>query len=148
MKNQYPTHQKYTLYVPAPGSYHETGLKHGTAIVGPMPDAGTPDKMIFIHYEEPGEISNVQTFEERIRSAAGRLHENYPTSKCSGAYPDQLIAVATICYIQGMSWVIESISQAVELGRWDEGPHHIGGSPERYVDRISQQFMRKLDSHG
>lgn len=123
----YPTDATYGLYVP---KEHDRVVP-GTALVG----RDVEDGYISMYFEEPGDYSNVVTFEDRIRQAAGRLHERYPTSKLQGFTPDSVIRVGTVGYRGKMSWVIIDLTDPEALIGWDEGPHHIGGSPERRAER-------------
>lgn len=123
----YPTEATYGLYVPKDHSR----LVPGTALVG----RDVEDGHIVIYFEEPGDFANVVTFEDRIRQAAGRLHEGYPTSKLMGFTPDSVTRVGTVGYRGKMNWVITELADLETLIAWDEGPHHIGGSPARRLDR-------------
>ena len=79
------------------------------------------------------------TFEDRIRHAAGRLDESYPTSKMMGGGPDQWKQVGTVKYISNLGWLIDDITDEESLYGWDPGPHYAGGSPALHEEaRIKQ----------
>lgn len=122
----------YYLMVPV-GEY--AGIhKTGTAFV-----AKPVEDMFLVHYEAPGQASNIVTFEDRIRHAAGRLDESYPTSKMMGGGQDQWKQVGTVKYVNNLGWVIDDILDEESLYRWDPGPHYAGGSPALHEEaRIKQ----------
>ena len=99
-----------------------------------------------VHLEEPGNASNVVTYEDRIRHAAGRLHENYPTSKMIGGNADTFKTVGTVLYRNGIGWHIETITDRDALEAWADGPHCEGGSPalheEALIRRINQDMTK------
>lgn len=132
----YPTEARYLIYVPA----RDIGIAQGAAIVG----RGDADNFV-VYYEEPGSYSNVVTFEDRIVHAAGRLHDRYPTSKMRGVSPDDVHQVGTVCWREGMSWIIENITDHPRLLAWDPGPHHAGGSPQRHNERLGKTISQMID---
>ena len=122
----------YLLMVPI-GRYAEIH-EPGTAFV-----AKPLEEMFLVHYEAPGQASNIVTFEDRIRHAAGRLDESYPTSKMMGGGPDQWKQGGTVKYVSNLGWLIDDITDEESLYGWDPGPHYAGGSPALHEEaRIKQ----------
>jgi len=115
--------------------------KPGTAFV-----AKNKGDYMLIHYEPAGEISNVQTFEERIRQAAGRLAESYPTSKMMGGTFKEWKKVGSVEYRKNLGWVISEITDEESLYNWDPGPHFAGGNPDIYTQAKEKAAIKNLKS--
>ena len=99
-----------------------------------------------VHLEEPGNASNVVTYEDRIRHAAGRLHESYPTSKMIGGNDDTFLRVGTVMHQDDLGWHIDEITDRTALEAWADGPHYEGGSPGLHEDararRLSADYSK------
>ncbi len=69
--------RKAALYIPRAGTFLAQIIDAGSGIVGRPDDDGG----LTIYYEgnRPG-FENLREYESRVRSAAGRLFENYPTT--------------------------------------------------------------------
>ena len=104
------------------------------------------DGRYLVHLEEPGDASNVVTHEDRIRHAAGRLHDSYPTSKMTGGDAETFRKVGTVLYRDGIGWHIETLFDREALEAWADGPHCEGGSPalheEALVRRINHDMTK------
>lgn len=120
--------ERYLLLVPV-GVMAEMHPE-GTAFVGRRLQSGG----YLVHYEEPGNASNVVTFEDRIVHAAGRLHEDYPTSKMCGGDDEHFTEVGTVIRNSDLGWHIEHIIDPDALVSWAPGPHYEGGSPDMHEE--------------
>ncbi len=138
--SNYPTEAIYDLWVPRDDSV----VARGTPLVA-RPIRHDDPNMIHAYYEEPANYANIKTFEHRINFAAGRLHDQYPTSKMRGFYLDDVIHVGRIAHRQGLGWIIIEFSDLRSLIEWDTGPHFIGGSPEARYERDSRNLMKALN---
>lgn len=135
--------RRYILFVPK-GAMVDTFAPE-TAFVGKR--TGEPGRYL-IHLEEPGNASNVVTFEDRIRHAAGRLHDSYPTSKMIGGDENTFIMVGSVLYHPEIGWHIDEITDRDALEVWADGPHCEGGSPHLHEEararRMSRQMMKGM----
>ena len=113
------------IYVPKPGTRLARMHPNGTGFVGEP-----RGNHLLIHYEEPGNYANVVTLEDRLNHAAGRLAERYPTSKMTGADPDEVSLVGFVTHCEGVGWYISLITNQQLLEDWAPGPHPVGGSTE------------------
>lgn len=122
-----------------------TLLKPGTAIVAKISNEmwKNPDDVIMTWYEEPGTISNVVTFEDRLTHAAGRLVENYPTSKITGFYQRDLLIAAIAQREEGIGWHISQMLEMDALIAWTGETLCEGGSPKIIRERISRRFQAR-----
>lgn len=134
----YPYHQ-FDLLVPI--GKLAVLQKPGTAFVGE-----NKGEYVLIHYEPAGDISNVQTFEERIRQAAGRLAESYPTSKMMAGTMKEWKKVGRVEYRKNIGWVIAEITDEDSLYSWDPGPHFAGGSPDMYAQAKAMAAAKIIKS--
>ena len=127
----------YDLIVPVPD--RAPLYEKGTAFV-----AEQREHLYLIHYEKPGTYSNVITLEDRIRHAAGRLQEDYPTSKMMGGRQEDWIKVGTVSKRDNLGWYIDEILDHEALNAWDPGPHYEGGSPELHEKMRIKLFNQSL----
>lgn len=117
-------------------------LAPGSAIVAPIEDKESSD-IIATWYEEPGNAANVVTFEDRLTQAAGRLAENYPTSKMTGFERSDIAVVAIAEREEGNGWYISQIIDHQRLQEWAGENITEGGSAQFIRNRISRGFNRK-----
>lgn len=129
---------RYLLLVPIGDM--RFAIKEQTACVAEEIEPGR----YLVHYEEPGNAQNIVTFEDRIRHAAGRLHDNYPTSKMIGGDDESFIKVGTVFLSKSIGWHIEEIINRKELEQWSDGPHYEGGSPDLYNEARIKTFNENI----
>lgn len=129
--------EEYILVVPS-GSMTAVAPK-GTAFVAKRTAAG-----YLVHYEPPGNAVNVVTFEDRVRHAAGRLHDSYPTSKMVGGGPEHWIEVGSVIRDARLGWIIAEIADPDVLSQWDCDEHHEGGSPRLHEETRTREISRAL----
>ena len=122
------------IYVPKDGTALSLHPR-GTGFVG-EPRSG----YLLVHYEEPGNISNIKTFEDRLNHAAGRLAARYPTSKMSGPQPKEMNLVGFVTHCEEVGWYISLITNQALLEEWAPGPQDVGGGQD-FAQRV---LMRNI----
>lgn len=138
MNDDSPVRRRYHLMTPL-GPLADT-FPAGTAFVGRR---HSKDQYL-VHYEKPGNVSNIVTFEDRIRHAAGRLDEDYPTSKMMAGTEKIFRIVGTVMRNDEIGWHIDEITDRAALEEWADGPHYEGGSPHLHEEGRIRRFNQKM----
>lgn len=103
---------RLTVYVPKDSSFLIGHLKPGSAVVAGPPTNGT----VTIYYEGNtlGAV-NLVHYEDRLKSAADRLVNKYPTSACLRVSESELHAVGEY---ETDDWETIGLTDPVRLAAW------------------------------
>lgn len=127
---------EFLLLVPK----HQNQYDRGTAFVA----SKMHNEYYNIHYEPPSDAVNITTFEHRIRHAAGRLKESYPTSKMMGGSFEDWIEVGTVSYKENLGWIIDELKKPDILSEWDSDMHYEGGSPQMHEEAMIKKVNEDI----
>lgn len=103
--------EPFTIYVPKVGTMAERMLDLAAGVVGlPAGDA------VHLHYENPGNSSNIVTWADRCYHAADRMATKYPTHKQMIVEVDELLVVGYF-HLDGRQSRID-VSDSEKIAAW------------------------------
>ena len=99
--------ESYVVVVPKPGSLARRRIDHGSGIVVAEREWMNPN--ILVYYEgNRYHAENLHTFAERVKCAAGRLQQRYPTV-ARGMFPaNEFTEVGT--FVFAADWSMEALA--------------------------------------
>jgi hypothetical protein len=102
--------REIVLYVPAGGHRATADIARGSAIVG-EPRAGAEEVEVYFEGAVFGR-ENTRTLAERVKHAAARMLERYPTAAARAVPREALLAVGTFDFREGRIWLTGPDSEA------------------------------------
>jgi hypothetical protein len=113
-----------TLYVPKPNTPAAATVHPGSAIVGD--EAARTDGAVLCHFEGGHDGGEKWSYFLKMKHAAGRLIERYPTIAMAAFRVDDLVPVGTV---DGERYVVTMITDEASLTAW------AGESAEQVIGR-------------
>lgn len=149
--SELPVPDKLTLFVPTivVGSAVSRGvsmmIRPGSAMVGSQAGSGDDTRWLVDYEGNANGAVNLETFEERLQSAAGRHVQKYPTIARIAAAPDNVVAIGEVRHSKALGgFIITELSQPKLLALWiapEELPR-VGGSQALW-DRAAGRVVEK-----
>lgn len=102
------------IYVPRKGSHIEKTLAPGSGIVADA-DAARDGRVLCYYEGNLHGVKDMEAYAGKLKQAAGRLVQRYPTSAMAAYEVADLVRVGTY---DARRWVVAAVTDPEEMARW------------------------------